>query len=106
MIAHSSHCERRRTWAEDRLTGRLPCPEERTFTTSGDRPQALTAHFDDRRSRRERAVYCVLRLREGSSMAGSPQAVENHRTRTRAFIYRIGSAALAAGRDAGSAGHV
>src|SRR5215831_9579977 len=29
----------------DRLTGRLPCPEESTFTTSGGRPQALTAHF-------------------------------------------------------------
>ena len=98
MIAHSSHSERRRTWTEDRLTGRLPCPEACTFTTSGDRPQALTAHFGDRRPRRETAVFRVLRLRQGSSMVASPQAVENNRTRTRAFLKRVGWAALAARR--------
>ena len=76
MIAHSSRREWRRAWTEGRLTGRLPGPEEGTFTTSGDRPQALTAHFGDRRPRRERAVYRVLRLRQGSSMVVSFQVVE------------------------------
>src|SRR5262245_58456968 len=98
MIAHSSRREWRRTWTEGRLTGRLLCPEACTFTTSGDRPQALTAHFGDRRPRRETAVYRVLRLRQGSSMVASPQAVENNRTRTRAFLKRVGWAALAARR--------
>ena len=76
MIAHSSHCEWRRTWTEDRLTGRLPCPEDGIFTTSGDRPQALTAQFGDRQPRRETAVYRGLRLRQGSSVVASPQAIE------------------------------
>src|SRR5262249_52666657 len=49
IIAPSSHCEWRRTWTEDRLTGRLPCPEDGTFNTSGVLPQALTAHFGDNR---------------------------------------------------------
>src|SRR5215472_4032805 len=77
MIAHSSRREWRRTWTEGRLTGRLPCPDDGIFTTSGDRPRALTAHFGDRRPRRETAVYRGLRLRQGSSMVASPQAVEN-----------------------------
>src|SRR5262249_24673856 len=62
---------------EGRLTGRLPCPEERTFSASGDRSQALTAYFGARRPRRETAVYRVVRLRQGSSMVASPQAMEN-----------------------------
>src|SRR5215472_18608197 len=39
MIAHSSHCERRRTWTEDRLTGRLPVPRGRYIYYLG-RPSA------------------------------------------------------------------
>ena len=38
MTAHSSHSEWRRTWAEDRLTGRLPWPRGRYIYYVGRPP--------------------------------------------------------------------
>src|SRR5262249_38447710 len=38
MIAHSAHCERRRSWTEDRLTGRLPVPRGKYMYYAGRPP--------------------------------------------------------------------
>src|SRR5215471_9951342 len=68
MIAHSSRSERRRTWTEDRLTGRLPCPvTHQTIRVSG--PHWQGGKFTSVHAGSRRSIAKPVRLRACASSA-------------------------------------